>query len=79
LNSGSTSWATPPTPPLHFYCDGFFWDRVSWTNCMGWLWNVLLLISASWVAWITGVTHQHMAPFLSYELQIILQFLFVFM
>jgi hypothetical protein len=37
---------------------GFFWDRVSQTICPGWLRKVILLISASWVARITGVSHQ---------------------
>jgi hypothetical protein len=45
--------------PLHqpFFCEGFFWDRVLWTICLGWLWNLILLISVSWVARITGVCH----------------------
>jgi hypothetical protein len=46
-------------PP--FFCDGFFWIRVSWAICSGWLRTTTLLISASWVAWITGVSHQHPA------------------
>jgi hypothetical protein len=58
LNSRSTPGATPPA----LFCDGFFfWDRVSQTICLGWLQNVILLISASWVAKITGVSHQHSA------------------
>jgi hypothetical protein len=36
------------------------WDRVWRTICLGWLWNVILLTSASWVARITGVSHQHL-------------------
>jgi hypothetical protein len=41
--------------PLHqpFFDDGFFQDRVSQTISPGWLWTVILLISASWVATIT--------------------------
>jgi hypothetical protein len=35
----------------------FFGDRVSWTVCLGWLWTLTHLISASWVASITGVSH----------------------
>jgi hypothetical protein len=35
-----------------------FWDRVSWTICPGWFWTEILLISASWVARITGMSHQ---------------------
>jgi hypothetical protein len=30
------------TPPA-FFCDGFFWDRVSWTICPSWLWTTILL------------------------------------
>jgi hypothetical protein len=40
------------------FCDGLFWDRVSWTICLGWLWTAILLISASWVDRITDVSHQ---------------------
>jgi hypothetical protein len=35
-----------------------FWDRVSWTICLGLLWTAVLLSSASWVARITGMSHQ---------------------
>jgi hypothetical protein len=49
LNSGPT--------PLALLCEWFFWDRVSWTVCLGWLGTLILLISASWVARITGVSH----------------------
>jgi hypothetical protein len=35
---------------------GFFQDRVSKTICLGWLWTMILLISASWVARITDVS-----------------------
>jgi hypothetical protein len=35
----------------------FFWDRVSQTICPDWLQTVILLISASWIAGITGVSH----------------------
>jgi hypothetical protein len=45
LNSGPTPWAIPPR---HF-CDSVFWDRVSGTICLTWLWTLILLISASWV------------------------------
>jgi hypothetical protein len=53
LNSGPSPWATPSA---HF-CDGVFWDRVSWTICPCWLQTTILLISVSWVARITGVSH----------------------
>jgi hypothetical protein len=37
------------------FCIRYFWDRVSRTVCLGWLWTEILLISASWVARIIGV------------------------
>jgi hypothetical protein len=40
-------------------CWVFFQGRVSWTICPGWLWTSILLISASWVAGITGMSHQN--------------------
>jgi hypothetical protein len=46
--------------PLHqpfLFCDSFFQDRVLQTLCRGWLQIVILLISAFWVARITGVSH----------------------
>jgi hypothetical protein len=43
------------------FCDRAFWDRVSWTTCLGWLQTAILLISPSWVARITGVRHWHPA------------------
>jgi hypothetical protein len=51
--------------PLHqpFLWWFFFWDRVSCTICPGWLWTTVLLISASWVARITGMSHRHPRPF----------------
>jgi hypothetical protein len=57
LNSGPL----PSTLPALF-CDGCFWDMVSWTVCLSWFQTVILLISASWGARITGVSHQHLAP-----------------
>jgi hypothetical protein len=48
-----------------FYClrnfsipfwNGFFQDRVLWSICLGWLQIAILLISASWVARITGMS-----------------------
>jgi hypothetical protein len=54
LNSGYTeSHSTTP-----FFCDGFFGDRVWRTICLGWLQTAVLLISTSYVARITGVSHQ---------------------
>jgi hypothetical protein len=41
-----------------YFCDGFLWDKVSRTICLGWLQTVILLISASRVARIIGISHQ---------------------
>jgi hypothetical protein len=57
LNSGPTPWATPPA----LFCDGFFQDRVSGTISPGLFQTLYLLISASWLARITGVSHQRLA------------------
>jgi hypothetical protein len=49
--------------PLHllFFVMGFFQDMVSWTICLGWVQTVILLISASLVARITGMSHPRLA------------------
>jgi hypothetical protein len=54
LNWRPTPWATPPA----ISCDRFFQDRVLGTICPSWFWTLILLISASWVARIIGVSHQ---------------------
>jgi hypothetical protein len=46
------------TSPFFFFCEGFFEIGSHGTTCLGWLQTVILLISASWVARITGVSHQ---------------------
>jgi hypothetical protein len=33
------------------------WDEISWTCCLGWLWTVILLISASQIARLIGISH----------------------
>jgi hypothetical protein len=45
--------------PLHqpFFCERFFSRWILWTICPGWLRTMILLISASWVARVTGVSH----------------------
>jgi hypothetical protein len=40
-----------------FFVMGFFQDKVLCTICPGWPWTLILLIFASWVARITGVSH----------------------
>jgi hypothetical protein len=57
LNSGPSPWATPPA----LFLWRVFQDRVSWTICLGWIRTAILLISASWVARITGVSYRHLA------------------
>jgi hypothetical protein len=42
------------------FCVGYFPDRVSGTICPGWLWTMILQISASWVDRTTGVSHGHL-------------------
>jgi hypothetical protein len=49
----TTPWATPPALFFH----GFFRDRDPQTICTGWLWTMILLISASGLGlqvWFTG-------------------------
>jgi hypothetical protein len=57
--------------PLHqpFFVKGFF-EIGSWTICPGWLWTVILLISAPWVAKITGMSHWRPAPLSSLWIKI---------
>jgi hypothetical protein len=40
----------------------FFWDRVLQTICLGSLQTSILMVSTSWVARITGMSHQCPAP-----------------
>jgi hypothetical protein len=47
------------TSPI--FCEGFFQGRVSQNYLPGLLWTVILLICASWVARITGMSHWHLA------------------
>jgi hypothetical protein len=60
LNSGPSPWATPPA----LFLWRVFQDRVLQTSCPSWLWTTVLLISASHVARITGVSHQCPAWFI---------------
>jgi hypothetical protein len=61
LNSGPSPWATPPVLFL------FFKIGSHGTTCLSWLWTDSLLVSASWVARITCVSHQY--PVLVYFLR----------
>jgi hypothetical protein len=47
------------------FCSGSFGDGVSWTIYPGWPWTLILPISASQVARITGVSHQCLALLLN--------------
>jgi hypothetical protein len=53
LRGYSTIQATTPA----LFHVGYFWDRDLRIICLGWFWTMLLLISASWVARITGMSH----------------------
>jgi hypothetical protein len=44
----------------HLACVRYFWDRISQNVFPGWLRATVLLISASWVARITGMSPQHL-------------------
>jgi hypothetical protein len=57
FNSGPSHWATPPV----LFLWRVFWDKVL-QNYPGWLQTAILLITAPWVARITGVSHQCLAP-----------------
>jgi hypothetical protein len=66
----STCYAgTLPLQPLPqpFFVLGFFQDKVLQTICLGWLWTVILLISASWVVRITGGSHLCLAMYSFFE------------
>jgi hypothetical protein len=51
---------TLPLEPLHqpIFVIFFFQDRISQTICLDWLRTVVLLVPASRVARITGVSHR---------------------
>jgi hypothetical protein len=54
LDRYSNTWATLPA----LLCDRFvFQDRLSQTICPDWLPTMILLISASWLTRITGMSH----------------------
>jgi hypothetical protein len=40
------------------YAQHVYWGRVSLTFCPGWLWTLILLISASWAAVIISMSHR---------------------
>jgi hypothetical protein len=69
LNSGPTPWVTPPA----LFCNGLFLrcGLVSYFS-LGWLRTSIFLISASWVARITGMSHQcPVLFFLNYKIMVI--------
>jgi hypothetical protein len=49
-------------------CSGNFGDGAFWTICLGWPQTMILLISASQIARITGVSHQHSAGACNFSL-----------
>jgi hypothetical protein len=64
LGRYSTTWTTPSA----LFCVEYFWDRVFQNICPSWPQTVFLLISASLVAKITGVSYQHLAALVIFEL-----------
>jgi hypothetical protein len=59
LDRHSTYILSHSTSPIFLW--RVFQARVLRTICLGWLWTSILLISASWVARIIGVSHRHPA------------------
>jgi hypothetical protein len=57
LGRCSVTWTTP----LALFCVEYFEERISQTICQGLLQTMILLISASWVARIIGMSHQCLA------------------
>jgi hypothetical protein len=57
LNSGPLTWASLPALSLW----RVFQDRVWLIICLGWVWTAILLISASRVSRITGMSQKHLA------------------
>jgi hypothetical protein len=45
------------------FCSGYFEDRIFWTICPGWPWISVLLLSASQIARIIGMSHWHSASY----------------
>jgi hypothetical protein len=62
------AWATPPA----LFCDGVFKIGSLELFAWSWHWNPILLISASCVARITGVSHQCQAQPLCFDRGVIL-------
>jgi hypothetical protein len=71
LNSVPTHSATAPALFLWWV---FFWDRVLRSICLGWLWTMILLISASQWARITGASCWRLACSSSLYIWILLLF-----
>jgi hypothetical protein len=67
LNSGLHTSTLCLTPSVHF--DGYFGDGALRTICLGWPQTVILPISVSQVARITGVSHQARGDPLAHLLQ----------
>jgi hypothetical protein len=67
LNSGFHTCKVVTLSPgpclLSIFALVIFEDGVLRTSCLGWLWTLILPISASQVARITGVSHWHPADF----------------
>jgi hypothetical protein len=59
--------STTRVTPCALFCVGFFQDRVCQTHCPGWPRTTTLLISASWVAGITSMSHCILLEFIFAE------------
>jgi hypothetical protein len=45
------------------FCFGYFQHSISQNICPSWVWIAICLISASWVARVTGMKNWHLAHF----------------
>jgi hypothetical protein len=68
LNSGSYTCWKASVPALFWL--GIFRNRGLSNFCPGWLHKVIFLISASWVATISGVSHQHQVSKVTFRISL---------
>jgi hypothetical protein len=66
-NSWPTSWVTLPAPPPPFFLMGVFKIESHRTVCLGWPQTSILLVFASWVTRIIGMSHRHLAALHFYD------------
>jgi hypothetical protein len=63
LNSGLLPWVTLPAPPPHLFVMGIFKIGSQELFAQGWL-QMTILISASWIARISDMSHWYLAIYL---------------